>query len=387
MDNAKATIKKNTKRKIKAEFDRSPLKERLKARFVNFYFLSGIGIKIFRFIFLVGIAYIVLFPFFTKIAGSFMSPEDFTDVTVRLIPKNFSLDIYKAVWVDRDYVQALSNTVLVSALVSVLQTFVCCVLAYGIAKYKFKGNNIIFMVVMLTMIIPHRTLRSAMDMNFTYFDIFGMLSLLSGGWSIDLSFLTDLTGKINVLEGLTSALTSVQTGLNDFFASVKILNLPDHSINLKNTIIPFVILSVTGLAFKNGLYIFMLRQFFRGIPDSLEESAYIDGSGDFKTFIRIILPMSVPMMITVFLFSFCWQWTDTFYTNMFFTTEKLSPYMLSQLAGIPKSLDTTGAAQVMYETAIYNTCGIMIIAPLVILYVFLQRYLVEGIERSGLTAE
>jgi multiple sugar transport system permease protein len=93
------------------------------------------------------------------------------------------------------------------------------------------------------------------------------------------------------------------------------------------------------------------------------------------------------MMITVFLFSFCWQWTDTFYTNMFFTTEKLSPYMLSQLAGIPKSLDTTGAAQVMYETAIYNTCGIMIIAPLVVLYIFLQRYLVEGIERSGLTAE
>ena len=103
MDNSKATIKKNTKRKIKADFDRSPLKDRLKARFVNFYFLSGIVVKIFRFVFLVGIAYIVLFPFFTKIAGSFMSPEDFTDVTVRLIPKNFSLDIYKAVWVGRHH--------------------------------------------------------------------------------------------------------------------------------------------------------------------------------------------------------------------------------------------------------------------------------------------
>ena len=131
----------------------------------------------------------------------------------------------------------------------------------------------------------------------------------------------------------------------------------------------------------------MLRQFFRGIPDSLEESAYIDGSGDFRTFIQIIIPMSVPMMITVFLFSFCWQWTDTFYTSMFFTNMKEAPLMLSQITGIPKSLDTEYAGQTLYETAIRNTCGIMIIAPLVILYVFLQRYLVEGIERSGLTAE
>ena len=168
---------------------------------------------------------------------------------------------------------------------------------------------------------------------------------------------------------------------------INILNLPEHSINLKNTIWPFIILARTGLAFKNGLYVFMLRQFFRGIPDSLEESAYIDGSGDFRTFIQIILPMSVPMMITVFLFSFCWQWTDTFYTSMFFTNIKEAPLMLSQITEIPKSLDTEYAGQTLYETAIRNTCGIMIIAPLVVLYVFLQRYLVEGIERSGLTAE
>lgn len=61
--------------------------------------------------------------------------------------------------------------------------------------------------------------------------------------------------------------------------------------------------------------------------------------------------------------------------------------MLSQITEIPKSLDTEYAGQTLYETAIRNTCGIMIIAPLVVLYVFLQRYLVEGIERSGLTAE
>lgn len=367
MDNSTPKITKESKNKIKVEFDRTPLKERLKAKFLNFYFFQTVVIKIFRFIFLLGIAYIVLFPFFSKIAGSFMAPEDFIDVTVRLVPKNFTLDIYKAIWTDLDYVEALINTTLIALLLALLQTFTCCVIAYGLAKYKFKGNGLIFMLVMVTMIIPHKTLQSSMSMNFTYFDIANILSTLSGGTIVDIDFF----------------------GLFRFTldSPLSILNLPENSINLKNTIWPFIILSVTGLAFKNGLYIFMLRQFFRGIPDSLEESAYIDGSGDFRTFLQIILPMSVPMMITVFLFSFCWQWTDTFYTSMFFTNMKEAPMMLSQIIGIPKSLDTEYAGQMLYETAIRNTCGIMIIAPLVVLYVFLQRYLVEGIERSGLTAE
>ena len=363
MDNSSPKITKESKNKIRVEFDRTPLKERLKAKFLNFYFFQTVVIKLFRFIFLLGIAYIVLFPFFSKIAGSFMAPEDFIDVTVRLIPKNFTLDIYKAIWTDLKYVEALVNTTLISLLLALIQTFVCCVIAYGLAKYKFKGNGAIFMLVMITMIIPHKTLQSSMSMNFTYFDIMGILSFLSGGASTGIESIDAILSQINLL------------------------NLPEHSINLKNTIWPFIILAVSGLAFKNGLYIFMLRQFFRGIPDSLEESAYIDGSGDFRTFLQIIIPMSVPMMITVFLFSFCWQWTDTFYTSMFFTNMKEAPLMLSQINGIPKSLDTEYAGQTLYEAAIRNTCGIMIIAPLVILYVFLQRYLVEGIERSGLTAE
>ena len=361
--NSTPKITKESKNKIKVDFDRTPLKERLKAKFLNFYFFQTVVIKIFRFIFLLGIAYVVLFPFFSKIAGSFMAPEDFIDVTVRLIPKNFSLDIYKAVWTDLDYLEALVNTVLISGGLALLQTFVCCFIAYGLAKYKFRGNGIIFLLVMITMIIPHRTLSSAMSMNFTYFDICGILSFLSGGASVGIESIDAVLSQINILD------------------------LADHSINLKNTIWPFIILAGTGLAFKNGLYVFMLRQFFRGIPDSLEESAYIDGSGDFRTFIQIILPMSVPMMITVFLFAFCWQWTDTFYTGMFFTSAKESPLMLSQIIDIPKSLDTDYAGKNLYETAIRNTCGIMIIAPLVIVYIFLQRYLVEGIERSGLSAE
>ncbi len=356
-------ITKESKNKIRVEFDRTPLKERLKAKFLNLYFFQKVAWVIFRMVLLVGISYVVLFPFISKIAGSFMSPEDFVDVTVRLIPKNFTLDIYKAVLFELDYWEAFVNTLLISLLCGLLQTFICCLIGYGLAKFRFKGNTLVMLAVILTMIVPHQTLQLSMFMNFRYFDILGILSFLSGGASI--GFLPD--------------------SVNDILADIQLINLPDHGLALTNTYWPLAILSVTGLAFKNGLYIFMLRQFFTGVPDALEESAYIDGSGVFRTFFTIILPLSIPMMVTVFLFSFCWQWMDDFYTELFFTTSKIT--LMPDIVEIPTSLKTDYAGQNMYYTAIRNTCGICIILPLVVLYCFGQNFLVQGIERSGLTAE
>jgi len=119
------------------------------------------------------------------------------------------------------------------------------------------------------------------------------------------------------------------------------------------------------------------------VPDELEEAAYVDGSGVFKTFFRIIVPLSVPMLITIFLFAFSWQWTDDFYTKMFFT--KTSTYLMPNIVAVPNSLGATGfdAAEV-YASAIINTSALMIILPLLIIYCFCQRYLVQGIERSGI---
>ena len=358
---SKTTITKETKNKIVADFERTPLKERLKAKFLNLYFFQQVAWFIFRLVLLIGISYVVLYPFFTKVAGSFMSPEDFVDVTVRLIPKHFTLDIYKAVLTELKYGKAFLNTFIISFSCGVLQTFVCCLIGYGLAKFKFWGNKLIMMLVILTMIVPHQTLQLSMFMQFRYFDIWGILSLLSGHASTGIA------------------------GLDAVLANIKILPMKDAGFALTNTYAPLLILSATGLAFKNGLYIFLLRQFFNGVPDALEESAYIDGSGTFYTFLVIILPLSIPMMVTVFLFAFCWQWTDDFYTNLFFTTSKI--VLMPKVVDIPTSLKTDYAGQNMYYAAIRNTCGLCIIAPLVILYAFCQNFLVQGIERSGLTAE
>ncbi len=364
-------VRKESKNKIRVDFDRTPLKERLKAKFLSLFFLKKVLWYIVRLILLIGISYIVLFPFFTKIAGSFMAPEDFVDVTVRLIPKNFSLDIYKAVWTEQKYLEAFTNTLFLSASTAVIQTFVCAFVAYGLAKFKFKGNGLVFMAVIFSLVVPHQTLQLSLFMNFRYFDILGIFGFLDGG-GITIPF-TDIT----FLEGVVDIIPETADTFWEKFSA--------DGIQLTNTYWPMIIMSLCGLAFKNGLYIFMLRQFYRGVPDELEESAYIDGSGIMHTFFTIILPLSVPMMITVFLFAFSWQWTDDFYTGLFFTTTKT--VLMPKIVGIPSSLTTDYAGQNLYYAAIRNTCGIMIIAPLLVMYLFCQKYLVQGIERSGLTAD
>jgi multiple sugar transport system permease protein len=194
---------------------------------------------------------------------------------------------------------------------------------------------------MLTMVVPHGVLQLSMQQHFAFFDVFGLIKLLTG-----------------------------------------------DTIQLINSNTPLFLLSFGGIAFKNGLYIFMLRQFFKGVPDELEESAYIDGSGVFRTFLTIIIPLSVPMMITVFLFAFSWQWTDNFYTELFYVGSK-APTLMPDIVAVPKKLQLDSSypqkAISDYNSAIKNTAGILIMAPLMIIYLFCQKYLVAGIERSGIT--
>ena len=347
MDSTKPVVTKETKNKISVDYEgKLSAKERFKKKIkASNTWIKGV-VGVLKFILMLGISYVILFPFFSKIAGSFMSKSDVVDATVSLIPKDPTLEIYKYIIIDNHYFNAFFNTLLLSLACALIQTFVSCLIGYGLSKFKFKGNKLVMGLVVVMMIIPHSTLDVAMLRHFTNFDLMDLTSLPANG------ILTSIFGQID----------------------------------LSDTFWPFIILSVTGLAFKNGLYIYMMRQFFKGVPDELEESAYVDGSGTFRTFLQIILPLSVPMMITIFLFAFSWQWTDQFYTGLFFIgPQDYRPIMMPDvIKNIPESLYTEYAGQKLYFNVIKNTGGIMIIAPLVIMYLFGQKYLVQGIERSGL---
>ena len=352
MDSVKTNITKETKNKIVVDYEgKLSVKERLlnKIKASNTWITAGVSIL--KFILMLGVSFVIIYPFVARIAGSFMTKEDVIDSTVSLIPKHFTLNIYKAIFIENHYVEAFTKTMFLSLACALVQTFIACLIGYGLAKFRFKGNKLVMGLVVFTMVIPHSTLSESMRMHFQSFDLFSL----------------EILGNKGLIE-------LIQNG--------------NSGLNLSNTFYPFVILSVCGLAFKNGLYIYLMRQFFKGVPDELEESAYVDGSGVFRTFFQIIIPLAVPMMITIFLFSFSWQWTDEFYVDLFFQDTISETHMMPDIyRDIPTSLDMemngySGTA--LYTNVIMNTGGMMIIAPLIILYLFCQKYLVQGIERSGL---
>ncbi|HAY97919.1 MAG TPA: carbohydrate ABC transporter permease [Ruminococcaceae bacterium] len=292
--------------------------------------------SLFCYALLILVSFIILFPFISKISASFMSVEDMYDRTVNFIPRKPTLDNYKFVMQAIKFASTGLRTLGLSLLCAVPQTFVAAMTGYALAKMKKKLGKIGMGMVLATVLVPPQVIMLPMYLKFRFYDVFGIVNLIAG----------------------------------------KQINLLDTA----GGVLPFIILSCTGMAFKNGIYIFLLRQFYKGIPEELEEAAFIDGCSTFKTFFKIVLPVSVPMMVTVFLLSFCWQWTDTFYTNLFLKSDAVLSTAIFSISGIQQQ----GGGN-FYETVIINTAVILAILPLVILYLFGQRKLIAGIERSGVT--
>ncbi|NCU25262.1 carbohydrate ABC transporter permease [Candidatus Nomurabacteria bacterium] len=283
---------------------------------------------------LFGISFIILFPLISKISTSIMPAKELHDATIAFIPRNPTLENYLTVIKHIKYFEALKNTATISLLASSLQVFVSIFVGYGLAKFKFRFRGIVLALIVFTIMVPPQTVLISLYMKFRFFDVFGVLSALTGG-----------------------------------------------SVNFINTIWPVMILSSTGLAFKNGLYIFIMRQYYKGIPEELEEAAYVDGSGVFRTFFLIIVPMLKPMMVVIFLLAFAWQWTDYFYSSVFFSSfNVLSNGVLR--AGTIHDLGVM--SHTLLGNAMINAASILLIIPLIVIYLFVQKKLIQGIERSGI---
>lgn len=300
----------------------------------NFGMVRNSAVSILRLAFLIGISFIIIQPFFVRFLSSMMSVNDVYDSMVQYIPREPSLENYWAVIEGTGYFSALINTTLLSAGCAVIQVFVCTCVGYGLAKFSFKGRTLVFGMVIFSMILPPQTFFISLYLNMRFFDPFMIFSLLG-------------LPKLNIVDGPYSLL----------------------------------VLSLTGFAFKNGLYIILMRQLFKGVPEEIREAAEVDGAGQLRIFFRIMFPSARNMMVTVFLLSFSWQWTDTFYSSLFFSNFKVLSNVLDSLSNIKiEGLTAFGN----FETVLVNTASVLVILPLMLLFLVAQKKLVQGIEHSGL---
>lgn len=302
----------------------------------------NVAYKILRTIMVFGLCFLILQPLLNKLSVSFMEEQDLYDSTINVIPRHFTLSNYQISMTLMSYWKSLGNTALVSLLVSVLQIISCTLVGYGFARYKFPLKGLWFGMVILVIVVPPTTIQSSLYLNFRYFDIFGLFKLITG-----------------------------------------------DSLNLLDSLIPYALMCLGCMGLKSGLYIYMLRQYFRGIPKELEEAAYVDGCGKIMTFIRIMLPDAKPMITSCFLFSFVWQWTDSFYARMFLSSDfAILSNKLTGLAGaLDAYLDARGIAQkaeTAYSQAMVGTGTLLTIIPLIIVYLFAQKGFVESLSQTGI---
>ena len=305
--------------------------------------------KVCRAVLMFGLCFLILQPILDKISVSFMSQNDIYDATVISIPRNFTFFNYSLANQLMTYWSSLFATLIIVFVSSVLQIAACTLAGYGFARFKFPFKNFWFVCVMLIIIVPPQTIMSSLYLNFRFFDFFGIKTLITG-----------------------------------------------EPFNMLNSVVGLWMLSATGMGLKSGLYIFMLRQYFRGMPKELEEAAWVDGCGRFKTFIRIMLPDAAPMLTSCFLFSFVWQWTDSFYSTLFLNNYKTLSKGLGGLAerfsvwyasvnvagaggGGVSAFAPMGEQQMMIATGM-----LMCLAPLILLYLVAQRAFVESLSQTGI---
>lgn len=293
-----------------------------------------------RFMLILGLSFIILYPIFQKISTAIKDKVDLYSPVVIMVPEHFTLDNFRQAMSIMDYWRTLFNTFMLSGTTTILTAASCALAGYAFARLKFKGSGLLFGGVILTILVPPTTILIPMYLNLKDFTLMGIIPMIYG-----------------------------------------------KPVNLLNSYWPFILTSITANSLKAGLYIFIFRQFFRGIPKEVEEAAYIDGAGIGKTFLRIMLPNAIPSIVTVLLFSFVWQWNDSFYTTTYLTSSKV---MATQLSSLPHNLasilggGTATESDPFYLSMIQDTGILLSILPLIILYLFVQRYFVESIERTGI---
>ena len=335
-----------SKARIKSEQDISKLgfweRNRLSGGYVLKKAFMKSGISIVRFILLFGLCFMILQPILNKISVSFMTEADLYNPIVISIPEHFTTENYALAAELMSYSKAIVNSFVISLTISILQVAVCLLVGYGFARFEFPFKKFWFACVMLVILIPPQTIASSLHLHFRFFDILGIIKLTTG-----------------------------------------------NTINLRGNVLPYYLMSAGCMGLKNGLYIFMIRQFFRNIPADLEEAAYVDGCGMFSTFTKIMLPQTKPIITSCFLFAFVWQWTDGFYSKMFLGNTKLVSTGLARLvdslgAYIQRLTGALTTVSIAYSNCILATGTLMIIVPIIVLYLFAQNAFVESISTSGI---
>ncbi len=260
------------------------------------------------------IAVIMVFPFLWMVINSFNSEGNIFRIPPTLIPdKLFKKDMfenYVVVLRDYNFLRYALNSFIVATSAALGQIFTCSLAGFAFARMNFRGKNLIFSLLLMTMMVP-----------------------------------------------------------------VQVTIIPEFLLMMKlgwlDTFLPLIVPSFLVGSFGT----FMYKEFFENVPKDLEDAAAIDGAGPFKMFFFVFFPLAKVQTVTLFIIAFMNNWNDLLRPVLYISSEKLMTITMALTQ-----------FQSEYE-ARWNyllTGGVVAILPLLIVYMLLQRYVVEGMAHTGL---
>lgn len=276
-----------------------------------------------RLLILIIVGYIVLYPFFYMLVTAIKDTDAMLDVEHIWIPVTYSLKSFKEIFELLNFGTALKQTFLVQILSAAIETFVCAFVAYGFARFKFKGKPVCTFFLILSLLVPIQMYSLSMSVNY-------------------------------------------------------------RNLHLFNTPFVYWLPSLLGVGIRSGMMIFIYQQFFVNLPKELEDAAYIDGAGPVRTYFSIALPSSSVVLVTVSVLSFVWHWNEYYLASLTFLSDSAPLAMV--LSFLKVYLKQVGIYEGWpeYASLVSAACLMYVIIPL-ILYMIFQRKFVRSIDRVGIT--
>ena len=288
-------------------------------------------IRLVMYILLLDFAFIYLYPFLHMVINALKNQEDLMDISVKWVINEFYFENFKEAAKVLNYFPRLLMTVISVALCTAGHVLSCSFIGYGFARYNFKGKNFFFALLLLSMIVPTQTII------------------------VPLYILYSKLGMI-----------------------------PGH--------LAIILPTWLGFGLKGAIFVFIFRQFFLSLPPALEEASAIDGCGAIRTFFHIALPVAKPTVIVCSVLSAVWHWNDMF-EPMLYVKKQKDFYLSLILPSLQELVEKTQSGELaqgtgyVYTGATVLAASVLIILPLFIGYMFIQRKFVQSIETSGITGE
>ncbi len=308
--------------------------------------IYAIGFSIFRILLLLSIGFVILYPLFYMIVTSLVGKAGFLNSSRIWIPNQLAVATnYKFAFEILDYGNALWSTFKNHVLSALIEVCSCAFIAYGFARFQFKGKKVLVFLLLLTIMVPDMMILIPRAVNYSRLDFLG------------------IGGLIYKLTGF------------------------DIRLDIINTSWTFWLPSIFGIGLRSGILIYIYMQFFQGLPKELEEAAYVDGANSFRTFLSIAVPSSGVVILTVTVFSLIWHWND-FHLSGMYLYEELP--LARQLAMMPELMGSYGVgvsagARNPEGMAYQMACCVLFILPMLIFYMIIQHWFIESIDRVGIT--